>query len=224
MALVRELRQLNQQGEAVFGLQAFLKQHPQRGAEYYSWLGILWDDLGELPTGELAYRQAVALDPSTDYLYNNLGYNLLRQGNDAEAAAEFRQALRLNPASRFARNNLGLALAGQNKTAEAVANWQSGADAATAHSNMAAVLIEKGNYPEARKELALALSYNKSHPAALKNLELLSRLDGNPAALPGPTGAGDTPRKSWKTAFKKLFVGPLDDSQPKQLSDAAATH
>ena len=46
---------------------------------------------------------------------------------------------------------------------EAVANWQSASDPATAHNNLAAVWIEKGNYPEARKELDLALGYNRAH-------------------------------------------------------------
>jgi len=229
LALVRALHGMKQNSAAVAGLQEFLTKHPQSGAEYYSWLGILWDELGELPTGELAHREAVKLAPSADYLHNNLGYNLLRQHKDAGAAAEFREALQLNPASQFARNNLGLALAGENQTAEAVANWQSAADAATAHNNLAAVLIEKGNYVEARKELAIALSYNKTHPAALKNLELLSRLDGNPAMLaaPGQTGNAEGTRwQRWKTGFKKLFVGPLDDSQPKQPEAAStgATH
>jgi Flp pilus assembly protein TadD len=227
LALVRELRELGQRAEAVTSLQTFLKQHPQRGAEYYSWLGILWDELGELPTGELAHRQAIELAPAADYLHNNLGYNLLRQRKNAEGAAEFREALRLNPVSQFARNNLGMALAGLNQTVDAVANWQSDADPATAHSNLAAVLMEKGNYPEARQELLLALSYNRSHSAALKNMELLSRLDGNPAVLPGsarPSGRGETHWKRWKTAFKKLFVAPLDDARPKPAPDTAATH
>jgi Flp pilus assembly protein TadD len=223
LALVRSLHDLKQRSEAVTGLQTFLKQHPQNGAEYYSWLGILWDELGELPTGELAHRQAVKLAPNADYLHNNLGYNLLEQHKNSESAAEFRQALRLNPSSQFAHNNLGMALAGQNQPAEAVASWQAAGDPATAHSNMAAVLIEKGNYTEARKELAVALSYNDAHPAALKNLELLSRLDGNAATLPvthpGPEG---TWWQRWRTGFLKLFVGPLEDSQ-KETAESA-TH
>ena len=223
LALVRSLHELKQNSEAVAGLQAFLKQHPQNGAEYYSWLGILWDELGQLPTGELAHRQAVALAPNADYLHNNLGYNLLEQHKNTDAAAEFREALRLNPSSQFARNNLGLALAGQNQPAEAVASWQASGDPATAHSNMAAVMIEKGNYADARKELALALSYNNSHPAALKNLELLSRLDGNPATLPASHPALEGTRwQRWKTGFKKLFVGPLEDAQ-KETAESA-TH
>jgi len=223
LSLVRSLHELKQRNEAITSLQVFLKQHPQNGSEYYSWLGILWDEAGELPTGELAHRQAVALAPNTDYLHNNLGYNLLQQKKNPDAAAEFREALRLNPSSQFARNNLGLALAGENQPAEAVASWQAAGDPATAHSNMAAVWIEKGNYADARKELALALSYNSSHSAALKNLELLSRLDGNPATLPvlPPLPEGSRWQR-WKTGFKRLFVGPLDDS-PKEAAESA-TH
>ena len=65
----------------------------------------------------------------------------------------------------------------ENAGREALANWQTGADPAAAHNNLAAVWIEKGNYVEARKELELALAYNKQYPAALKNLELVGRLD-----------------------------------------------
>jgi hypothetical protein len=46
---------------------------------------------------------------------------------------------------------------------------------------MAVVLIEAGEYAEARKELDVALSYNRQHPAALNNLALVSQLDGDPA-------------------------------------------
>lgn len=224
LALVRQLHETKQSGEAVSSLQAFLKLHPQNGAEYYSWLGILWDELGEFPTGELAHRQAVALAAASDYLHNNLGYNLLEQHKNAEAAAEFREALRLNPSSQFARNNLGIALAGQNQGSAAVASWQAGADPATAHSNFAAVLMEKGDYAGARKELAIALSYNSSHPAALKNLELLSQLDGNPATLPvTPSAPVGSRWQRWKTGVKKLFVGPLEDS-PRKTAAESATH
>lgn len=224
LALVRQLHALKQTNEAVSSLQAFLTAHPQSGGEYYSWLGILWDELGQFPTGELAYRQALKLAPEADYLHNNLGYNLLEQHKNSEAAAEFREALRLNPASQFARNNLGLALAGQNQATEAVASFQAATDPATAHSNLAAVFLEKGNYAAARKELEIALSYNKTHSAALKNLEMLSRLDGTAVSIPGVQAAMvDTRWQRWKVGFKRLFVGPLDDSQRKDAGDSG-TH
>src|SRR5438045_4747114 len=44
LALVRDLREVNQRAEAIAGLEAFLKAHPVNAAEYYSWLGILRDE------------------------------------------------------------------------------------------------------------------------------------------------------------------------------------
>lgn len=209
LALVRALHAMHRPGEAAQGLDAFLQQNPQNGADYYSWLGILRDEMGQWAQGEPAHRRALELNPAADSLHNNLGYNLLMQKKSEEAAAEFREALKWNPHSQVAHNNLGLALASQNATGEAVANWQSAADAATAHNNLAAVLIEKGNYPAARKELEISLGYNKSFPAALKNLELVSRLDGNPAQIPAKSD--QTGWERWKAGFKRLFVGPLDE-------------
>src|SRR5260370_24052375 len=109
------------------------------------------------------------------------------QKRDEEAARQFQGALKLNPGSQMARNNLGIALAHSNATAQAVANWQSTSDPATAHNNLAAVWMEKGNYPEARRGTGLGLSYNKAHPAAIRNLELGARLDGSP---PTPRAEG----------------------------------
>ena len=211
LALVRALRDLGQRNEAISGLEAFLQAHPQSVPEYYSWMGILRDETGQWVAGEPSLRKAIELAPNQDYLHNNLGYNLLMQKKGAEAAAEFREALRLNPASEVARNNLGMALAGMDDRGEALSNWQSASDAATAHNNLAAVLIENGNYAEARKELELALGYNKAHPAALKNMELVSRLDGNAATL--PSRQVETRWERWKTGIVRLFVGPLEESR-----------
>ena len=219
LALVRDLRDVNRRGEAIAGLENFLKEHPDSGAAFYSWLGILRDESGLWPLGEPAHRKALELESSIDYLHNNLGYNLLMQGKNQEAAGEFREALKLNPASQMARNNLGLALAHSNATTEAVANWQRTSDTASAHNNLAAVWIERGNYPEARRELDLALGYNKSHSAALRNLELVGRLDGSPASLE-LLKPQDTRWRRFTISFRRLFVGPLDarPEAPKSAS------
>lgn len=202
-ALVRSLYEMRRPADAAAALTA----HPHETAEYFSWLGLAEDATGAWAEGEAAHRKAIELAPSQDALHNNLGYNLLIQKKSEEAAAEFREALRLNPASALARNNLGLALA-TSDTQQALASWQAASDPATAHSNLAAVWIEKGNYAEARKELAVALGYNRSHPAALRNLELVARLDGQPAEI--DPKAADSRWIRWKSGFKRLFVGPLD--------------
>ncbi len=204
LALVRALRDLDRRSDAIGGLEAWVAAHPRRSPEYAAWLGILRDESGQWTAGEAAHRQALELDPASDYIHNNLGYNLLMQGKNAEAAAEFREALKRNPASQVARNNLAMALAREDAPREAVASWQSVSDPAAAHNNLAAVWIEKGNYAAARAELGIALGYNRNLAAALRNLELVSRLDGNPAAIPVKR------EESGWARFKRLFVGPLD--------------
>ena len=223
LSLVSDLRDARRRPEAIASLESFHKTNPESGAAYYSWLGILRDESGLWPLGEPAHRKALQLSPTVDYLHNNLGYNLLMQKKLDEAAREFQEALKLSPGSQMARNNLGLALANSNATAQAVANWQSTSDPATAHNNLAAVWIEKGNYPEARRELDLALGYNRAHPAALRNLELVARLDGNPSTLQSkPLDAGATRWRRFRTGFRRLFVGPLDDSRPQAPKSASA--
>jgi tetratricopeptide (TPR) repeat protein len=211
LALVSALRDLNQRPEAIAALTSFLQTHPQTAPAYASWIGILLDETGQWASGEPEHRKALQLAPGQDYLHNNLGYNLLMQKKVDEAAVEFREALRLNPASDVARNNLGIALADQNANQQAVASWQSASDPASAHNNLAAVLIQKGNYPDARKELEIALGYNRAHPAALRNLELVSRLDGSSATM--PSSQTKTNWERWKAGFIRLFVGPLDESK-----------
>jgi tetratricopeptide (TPR) repeat protein len=181
LLLARALRDMGLRPEAARGLEAFLSAYPQTAPKYAAWLGILRDEMGQWPQGESAHRAALAVAPETAWLRNNLGYNLLMQGRHEEASAQFREALRLDPASVVARNNLGLAVA--SKPGEAVLHWQSVSDPATAHSNLAALLIEQGKYEQARQEIKAALDYNGNHPAALKNLRLVAQLDGKPATL-----------------------------------------
>src|ERR1039458_6210754 len=133
LALVHDLRDVNRRSEAIASLESFLKAHPESGAQYYSWLGILRDESGLWPLGEPAHRKAIELAPSLDYLHNNLGSNLLMQKKYADAAGEFREALKRNAPSAVARNSLGLALANLDEPDQALTNWQSDYGPATAH-------------------------------------------------------------------------------------------
>jgi Tfp pilus assembly protein PilF len=214
IALARLARRQGLAREAAAGLAQFLEAH-RDGKDVYevwSWLGILRDELGELASAEQAHREAVRLRPDLDALHNNLGYNLLLQGKGGEAAAEFRRALAIRPGSEIARNNLGLALASQ--PAEALSQWRSASDPATAHSNLAALLIERGRYAEARRELEIALGYRRDHAAALHNLRLVSELDGEPATLQA-RAAG--PR--WKRIVRSLGRAVVG-AETRQKSEA----
>ncbi|MEO7143783.1 MAG: tetratricopeptide repeat protein [Bryobacteraceae bacterium] len=230
------LRSIDAAGEAAALLLAYWNSHPKNTpASVLSELGIVRDELGDFADAEYAYRAALVLEPKTAAIHNNLGYNLLLQGKNQQAADEFHRALSVEPHSQIARDNLGIALAGSAKDSgigsaggdhaaadrasdaraagnrkapsvrcappgesgtasrrtpfcagsleEALLNFQSVSGPATAHNNLAAVLIEQGRYTEARQELNVAFSFQKDFPAALDNLRLVSELDGKPATI-----------------------------------------
>src|SRR5581483_2317559 len=208
LLLAKSLRRIGSRGEATNMLQDFLRAHPQQSPDFQSILGILLDEQKQWADGEKAHREALALAPKSDSLHNNLGYNLLMQGKNDAAAAEFQEALKLNPRSQVARNNLGMALA--KKPDQAAVAWQSVGDPAAAHNNMAAVLIQQKRYAEARKELDIALGYNRTYPAALNNLKLVSELDGKPASITARPIQSRWGR--FKTGLRKAFI--YDEEQP----------
>jgi Tfp pilus assembly protein PilF len=208
-SLARLLRDLDLRVEARKVLVAFESMHPGESSAVLTWLAMLDDDEGKLKDAEGHYRQALALEPNSDTLHNNLGYNLLSQGRSQEASVEFRAALELNPRSVIARNNLGASLASEPK--EAVLHWQSVSDPATAHNNMAAILMEQGKYEEARRELAIALGYRKDHPVVLRNLRLLSEREGVPVTMNGVPDSRRWGKFEW---FLKHVVAGIEE--PKQ--------
>jgi Flp pilus assembly protein TadD len=215
LLLAKTLRRVGSRGEATNMLQEFLAAHPQPSSDFHSLLGILLDEQKQWADGEKAHRDALAQAPQMDSLHNNLGYNLLMQGKNDAAAAEFQQALKLNPRSQVARNNLGMALA--NKPDQTAVSWPSVGDPAAAHNNRAALLIQQGHYEEARKELDMALGYNRTYPAALNNLKLVSELDGKPASI-----TARPVQSRWgrlKTGLRKAFIyDEVEQASPSETS------
>ncbi|MDQ2899386.1 MAG: tetratricopeptide repeat protein [Acidobacteriota bacterium] len=210
LLLAKGLRAVGMPSQGASVLDSYLQARPQESPNYVSlvsWVGILRDEAGQWSQGEVAHRAALRLAPGRDDLHNNLGYCLLMQKKNDAAAEEFRAALKLKPDSRIARDNLGVALAAT--PADAILNWQSASDPATAHSNMAALLIERRQYAQARKELELALGYNRNLPAALSNLRLVATLDGKSPAIPAkPTKTGWAKfRNSWPRARQGVGAG-----------------
>ncbi len=157
--------------EAIPLLEEFLKESPSAGA--WNELGLLHDALGDPASGEIALREAVALDSTSFQLHNNLGYNLVLQNKAEAAEAEFRKALALNPKSATSRNNLGVLLARRGELQGALEQFQSTADAATAHNNLAVVLLESGQYEQSREELVKALALRHYFAPALANFKLV---------------------------------------------------
>jgi Flp pilus assembly protein TadD len=220
VALARALRRADKTFEALTGLNAFIHAHPQQTAEAYEWQGILNDDLHDWKASQLAYETALLYAPDSAELHNNLGYTLLMQFQYNAAAIEFRSALRDKRDMVIARNNLGIALAASPDAdhKEAILNWQAMSGPAAAHNNMAALLIERGDYPEARKELGAALGYDHQNAQAIYNLALVSERDGKPAVLPTQNTAAKTAKQGnlltrfflpWRYSGKQADAQPL---------------
>jgi len=213
------LRQMDQKDEALSVVGDFLGKHPAGNAELFSIKGVLEDEMGNFREAEAAYRAGLALAPSSSALHNNLGYNLLMQGHPELAAEQFRSAIAIDPSLAVAHDNLALALASQPQPSpkEALREWERAGDAASAHNNLGAVLIEQGHYPEARVELEAALRIRRDFPAALANLELLSERDAKPATVP------PVPVNFWKRLASRLGYFIVGEDPPKPPSpDAAA--
>ncbi len=201
------LRKLELPGEAAGAIAEFLAKQTAPDDGLQAWLGITSDEAGKLPAGERAHRAALDLSPDDDALHNNLGYNLMLQRRYDEAAAEFGTALRLNQRSDTARGNLARVMAvraGNQDPTGAVAHWTMTMEPAAAHSNLAAVYIDQGQYQKAREEIAVALRYRRDYWPALRNLELVAELDGRPAELPSQQTESRWSR--FTASCKRVFV------------------
>ncbi len=163
-------------------LAAFVKSPAGRdSAEAWNSLGVLHDDSGERDSAERAFRRAIELQPQSDRLHNNLGYNLLLQDRLADAEAAFRRALELQPQSAAARNNLATVLARRGQLDAArreflIAAAGNPASVAVAYNNLAVVLMEMGEYEQSRAELVRALQARNYYAPAIENFKLVQEL------------------------------------------------
>lgn len=222
--LSRALRANEQTVEAIAVLVKFSDAHAGASAALLEELAMLEDETGAFGEGERFHRRAIAADLKDDTLRNNLGYNFLQQGKYEDAAHEFRAALQLNAASETARNNLGFAMARLGKGDEAILQWSSISGPAAAHNNLAAVWIEQGKLAEARQEIQTALEYDRHNSAALRNLRLVSELDGKaPSFTMKSDVAPQRNAQAWgklTSALGRFFRGSSSGSTGRTMTTA----
>ena len=171
----RTARQTAQGAAARPVLAAFLKRSPE-AAEVWNELGLLQEQAGDRAAAEQSFRRAVHIQPKSSRFRSNLGYNFLQQDHLASAEAELRRAVALEPSSAAARNNLGIALARRGDIEGARRQFLAVADAATAHNNLAVVLIEMEQYDQGREELIKALAARNYFAPAMENFKLVQQL------------------------------------------------
>jgi Flp pilus assembly protein TadD len=228
LSLAQALRANEQPVEAIAALVRYCDTHATASSALLTETAIAQDESGALTEGERFHRRAIEVDRQDDRLRNNLGYNFLQQGKLGDAVHEFKAALMLNSTSEAARNNMGFALARLGQSEDALLHWSSISGPAAAHSNLAAVLIDKGDLAGARKEIQAALEYDRHNPAAMRNLQLVAELDGRPASFTINSNVAATKPAGWARvpAMFGRLIGGESRTSPKQqqaISEAAKT-
>lgn len=153
-------------------------------------LGRIDDAKKNWQDGQTAYEKALALQPDSPIIVNNMGMSLMLQHRYAEAAQTFQRVLAIDPGMEMTRANLRIALAWQGRYDEALvgARTDSRADAL---NNVGYVAMLRGDQEAAQKYFAQALEISPTyHERAARNLETLKLLVKSKAASQAGSAAG----------------------------------
>lgn len=136
--------------------------------------GVALARLGRLGDAEVAYRQAIALNPDFANAYNNLGNALCELGRLEEAEYALRRAVGLKPGCAQCHSNLGTALRSQGRLVEAEAAYRRAialnSYLTAAHNNLGNVLTDIGRLDDAEQVLRHTIAFTPEYAEAFSNL------------------------------------------------------
>ena len=166
---------------------------------------------GDHSRAEMAFRDAIRLDPDCAEVHWRLGWVLLHREKNLDAGAEFQSALRIDPDSAAAREGLGLVLFNEGRHAAAEAEYRQAIrlapENAIASSRLAESLYAQNRYIEA--EIAARDAIRTEPGLGIAHVSLgqaLQRLGQAPAAEQAlRTGVTLDPR----SAGARLALGSL---------------
>jgi Flp pilus assembly protein TadD len=168
---------LNQREQAAKALREATETDPMLWRAWNA-LGLLADLKREAHEAEAAYSQALAINPDSAALHNNLGYSRLMAGRPDEALGSLRKAIALDPSSETVRNNVRLALAAKGNYAEATRGAPPESRAAV-FNNVGYVAMQRGDLAAAEGYLARAMESSSSYnTVASRNIEQLNSMKG----------------------------------------------
>jgi tetratricopeptide (TPR) repeat protein len=139
---------------------------PDYELAYYD-LGILLHDQRDFDGAIAQYKKALALKPEDVQARYNLGVVYGDKGDFVSAIREYREVKRRDPHKLDARQNLGAALM-HNDPAAAITEFRELAalapDFPLCHVCLGSAYSRTGRYPEAEKELRLAMELDPASP------------------------------------------------------------
>ncbi len=145
-----------------------------------------WNGLGDLADQQrkpreasALYAKALALNPNSAMIINNIGYSFLGSGNYAEAIAEFRKALALEPNNLTVQTNLRLALAASGDY-EAALRSAPHEQMPNLLNDVGYIALRRGDYAAAQRYLTGAMDASGTYSAvAARNLDWLKDKQGS---------------------------------------------
>lgn len=158
------------------------RKSPNNPRAHYN-LGEALEEVNDLSSATVEYRQAVQLNPKYVDALTNLGHVLSATGKPGDAVEYLQRALRLQPDLAKAHNLLGYSLVLQDKVPEAVSEWRQALalkpDYAEPHNNLGIVLAQQGKIQEAIDEWKQAVRYDPDSAEAHNNLAYFLSQQGN---------------------------------------------
>jgi tetratricopeptide (TPR) repeat protein len=101
-------------------------------------------------------------------------------------------------------------LARRGDLPSALAEFQFGTDAATAHNNLAVVLLEMGKYEQSREQLVKALNLRRYFAPALSNFKLVQERIRERAEV---QKAGRLPQSNLRVAAAEPAASEIQESK-----------
>lgn len=172
MSLARLSERKGQHDNATMLYSAILKKEPKNYIAHHR-LAVLAGRAGRFDEAAEHFARAEEFGSDSAEFWNDRGYCDYLQEKHEEAEKHLRLALKRDPANKSARNNLGLLLGEQGKFDESLVQFKSAVGEAEAHSNLAYVKSQAGDYAGAEKHYHQALNMNNElRPAAEALLQL----------------------------------------------------
>jgi Tfp pilus assembly protein PilF len=135
-------------------------------------LGIILDAEKNHFEAEKEYLKALAIQPDSAAVYNDLGVSLYLNGSFDKAAEAFLKAFNIDPENRRICNNLGLALYRLGNAGGALEAFKRGSGEAAAYNNVGYLQMKDKQYNNALAALEKAIEANPSYYAkAQKNID-----------------------------------------------------
>ena len=175
-------------------------------ARAYNNLGVVYDNLRDVPASLEAHRKAILVDPNYVAAYCNLGKRLWDSGQQAEALLLYRKAVDLDPSFPCAVNGLAFYLAGLQQWEEAVYFFEKAqqldADFEDVHINLARAYVQINQNEDALRNFRAHLQKHRRDYRAWSDMGFCYLI--SEAQAPNPSY-----RYAIRCFLKSLTINPV---------------